>query len=127
MSVLRDWYQSGATAAMSYHERFFNFPLFHGHSTSESSVQAGALNLKERCQRILNHADIKIDGSRPWDLQIRDDRFYARVLSEGSMGLGESYMDGWWDAEALDEFFFPYFPNRPGRTVIDLERQAVGS
>jgi cyclopropane-fatty-acyl-phospholipid synthase len=94
---------------MSYHERFFNFPLFHGHSTSESSVQAGALNLKERCQRILNHADIKIDGSRPWDLQIRDDRFYARVLSEGSMGLGESYMDGWWDAEALDEFFFRIF------------------
>lgn len=94
---------------MSFHERFFNLPLFHGHSTSEASVQAGALNLKERCQQILNHADIKIGGPRPWDLQIHDDRFYARVLAEGSMGLGESYMDGWWDVEALDEFFFRIF------------------
>ena len=99
---------------MSFHERYFNFPLFHGHSTSDASVQAGSLNLKERCRRILSHADIKIDGSRPWDMKIRDDRFYARVLSEGSMGLGESYMDGWWDVEALDEFFFRIF-----RTKLD--------
>jgi cyclopropane-fatty-acyl-phospholipid synthase len=25
---------------------------------------------------------------------------------EGSLGLGESYMDGWWDCDALDELFF---------------------
>lgn len=99
---------------MSFHERFFNFELFHGHSTSTASVQPGGLNLKQRCQQILTPADIKINGSRPWDMQIHDDRFYARVLAEGSMGLGESYMDGWWDAAALDEFFFRIF-----RTKLD--------
>ncbi len=48
-------------------------------------------------------AGIRIDGERPWDLQVHDARFYRRILGGGSLALGESYMDGWWDAEALDE------------------------
>ena len=54
---------------------------------------------------ILALADIEINGERPWDIQVHDERFYRRVLSQGSLGAGESYMDGWWDVEALDEFF----------------------
>ncbi|MEX2402188.1 MAG: cyclopropane fatty acyl phospholipid synthase [Rhodothermales bacterium] len=50
--------------------------------------------------------DIRIDGSRPWDIQVHDDRFYRRVLSEDALGLGESYVEGWWDADELDAFFF---------------------
>jgi len=53
--------------------------------------------------KILSFADIRADGSRPWDLRVHDDRFYARVLANGTLGLGESYMDGWWDCDALDE------------------------
>jgi len=49
--------------------------------------------------------DIQINGTRPWDIQIHDDRFYKRVLSEDALGLGESYVEGWWDAEELDAFF----------------------
>lgn len=48
-------------------------------------------------------ADIQINGSRPWDITVHNDEFYARVLTKGSLGLGESYMDGWWDSTALDE------------------------
>ncbi len=48
-------------------------------------------------------AGVEIGGGNPWDLQVHDDRFYARLLSGGSLAAGESYMDGWWDAEALDE------------------------
>jgi len=54
-------------------------------------------------QNLLALADIRINGSRPWDIQIHNDRFYSRVLSEGTLGMGESYMDGWWDCDALDE------------------------
>jgi len=54
-------------------------------------------------QAILACADISVGGNRPWDLRVHNDRFYARVLAEGTLGLGESYMDGWWDCEALDE------------------------
>ena len=62
--------------------------------------------LQQSFSDILAPADIKINGSRPWDIQIHDNRFYKRVLSEGSLGLGESYIDGWWDVEKLDEFIF---------------------
>jgi cyclopropane-fatty-acyl-phospholipid synthase len=48
-------------------------------------------------------AGIEIGGGRPWDLQVHDERFYQRLLSDGSLAAGESYMDGWWDAKALDE------------------------
>ncbi len=57
-------------------------------------------------QNLLAQADIKINGSRPWDMQVHNEKLYARVISQGSIGLGESYMDGWWDAQALDQFFY---------------------
>jgi cyclopropane-fatty-acyl-phospholipid synthase len=52
---------------------------------------------------LLALADIRINGSRPWDIQVHDQRFFSRVLAFGTLGFGESYMDGWWDCEALDE------------------------
>lgn len=55
---------------------------------------------------LLRCADIRLNGYQPWDLQVFDERFYDRALREGSLGLGEAYMDGWWDAPALDEFFY---------------------
>src|ERR1700747_880031 len=48
-------------------------------------------------------ADIRIDGTRPWDIQVHDRHFFNRVLASGTLGFGESYMDGWWDCDALDE------------------------
>ena len=54
---------------------------------------------------ILALADIRMNGHRTWDIQVHDPRFYQRLLSEGSLGAGESFMDGWWDADALDEVF----------------------
>jgi cyclopropane-fatty-acyl-phospholipid synthase len=56
-------------------------------------------------RRILALADIEINGARPWDIRVHDEGFYDRVLTQGSLGLGESYMDGWWDSPQLDEFF----------------------
>jgi len=48
-------------------------------------------------------AGIEVNGSNPWDIQVHDQRFYKRVITEVELGLGESYMDGWWDVEKLDE------------------------
>lgn len=56
-------------------------------------------------QEMLDIADIKINGSRPFDIAVKNPDFYKRVLREGSLGLGESYMDGWWECERLDMFF----------------------
>lgn len=62
--------------------------------------------LKEVAQKLLSQAGIEINGKNSWDIQVKDDRFYGRVLKEKSLGLGESYMDGWWETPALDQFIF---------------------
>ena len=54
-------------------------------------------------RQALKTADIEINGLRPWDLQVKNEAFYGRVLREGSLGFGEAYMDGWWECEQLDE------------------------
>lgn len=55
--------------------------------------------------RLLALADIQINGDRPWDIQLYNTNFYKRILRDGSIGLAESYMDGWWDCAQLDEMF----------------------
>ena len=58
---------------------------------------------KQIARDLLALADIHLDGDRPWDLHIRDERFFSRVLRDGSLAFGESYTDGWWDSNHLDE------------------------
>ncbi|HEB11049.1 MAG TPA: cyclopropane fatty acyl phospholipid synthase [Spirochaetales bacterium] len=50
-------------------------------------------------------AGVTVNGDKPYDITIHDRRFYRRALNEQALGLGESYMDGWWDCPALDQFF----------------------
>lgn len=60
---------------------------------------------KQAVDHLLEGTGVVLNGPNVWDPQIHDDRFYDRVLSQGTLGLGESYMDGWWDAESLDVLF----------------------
>ncbi|MEA1970391.1 MAG: cyclopropane fatty acyl phospholipid synthase [Thermodesulfobacteriota bacterium] len=60
---------------------------------------------KQQVEELLSDVDVKINGFRPWDIKVHNEKLYQRVLSQGSMGLGEAYMDGWWDCDKLDEFF----------------------
>jgi cyclopropane-fatty-acyl-phospholipid synthase len=53
---------------------------------------------------LLAKADIQVGGNRPWDLQVNDERIWTRLLRDGTLGAGESYVDGWWDTPALDQF-----------------------
>jgi len=64
---------------------------------------------------LFSQADIKINGNRPWDIRIKNDSFFDRVAACGSLGLGESYMDGWWECDALDQFFFKFLRNKLDR------------
>jgi cyclopropane-fatty-acyl-phospholipid synthase len=60
---------------------------------------------ERRAREWLDVAGITPNGNQPWDLQVHDRRLYARVMRQGSLGLGEAYMDGWWDCPELDSFF----------------------
>lgn len=66
----------------------------------------GALKMKESIVRLANLAGIEINGSRLWDIQVLDERFYKRVSADPLLGLGEAYIDGWWECAQLDEMFF---------------------
>lgn len=65
-------------------------------------------------EQMLERADIRIGGNRPWDIQVHDRRVFGRILARGSLGLGESYVEGWWDCEAVDEFFARILNARQG-------------
>lgn len=60
---------------------------------------------KKILKEILSSAGIKINGRNPWDIKVRHEKFYQRVLVQGSLGLGESYMDKWWDCQKIDQLF----------------------
>ena len=52
-------------------------------------------------EKLCVNAEIKLGT----DVIIHDANSYKRVITNGSLGLGESYMEGWWDAPHLDQVF----------------------
>ncbi len=63
-------------------------------------------NYKKLLKNLLESADIKINGNNPWDIQVKDERFYKRAITEVELGFGEAYMAGWWESEKIDELIF---------------------
>jgi cyclopropane-fatty-acyl-phospholipid synthase len=57
-------------------------------------------------RQLLDLAGVELNGKNPWDIQVHNPNIYDRVLNEAGLGLGESYMDGWWDCEALDQLIY---------------------
>ncbi len=72
---------------------------------------------KEAVEKLLSLAGITIDGGNPWDIKVHNDDLYRHVLAWGSLGLGESYMAGWWDCDKLDEFFYRILRADLGRYI----------
>lgn len=82
----------------------------------------GKLRYKHLLQNLLNRADVWIDGDRPWDPHVHNPDFYRRILTGGSLAVGESYMDGWWDCDQLGEFF-----SRVLRVHMDAQFQKMAN
>ncbi len=59
--------------------------------------------MKETLQKLLDAADIRVNGDRPWDIRVHDERLWRRAFLYGNNGLGDGYVDGWWDCRAIDE------------------------
>lgn len=62
-------------------------------------------NAKKHITDLLSFAGITINGTNPGDIQVHSENFYKKVLTGGTLALGETYMEKWWDCEHLDEFF----------------------
>ena len=63
------------------------------------------MTAKQTIQEYLSLAGVQLNGNRPWDIKVNHPKFYSKVLAGGSLALGESYMDGWWECRRPDEFF----------------------
>lgn len=69
-------------------------------STKKSTRKA-----KRIVTELLSSIGLTINGPNPWDIQVKNERLYQRILVGGSLQLGTAYMDGWFECEQLDTFF----------------------
>jgi cyclopropane-fatty-acyl-phospholipid synthase len=88
---------------------------------------------KNSIKALLAKAGIEINGKKDWDIQVHNESLFQRVIAEGSIGLGESYMDGWWNVKRLDEFFHRIFKHKlneqaevtPGNIALFLQSKLL--
>lgn len=71
-------------------------PSYHGRQPAEPP---------RALARLAERAGVRFNGDAAWDIQVLEPRLYSRILRQGSLGLGEAYMDGWWECGRLDELF----------------------
>jgi len=64
------------------------------------------MGAKHVIQDLTSQMGIGINGNRPWDVRVHNDEFYDRVLKGGTLALGETYMEGWWDTDNLHEMLY---------------------
>lgn len=83
-----------------------------------SSSNQPPVVLQELCAR----AGICINGSAPWDIRVKDKQVYEQVLSRGSLGFGETYIEGLWECSRLDEFFTRLLKTEPVRHLPGMAR-----
>jgi len=82
---------------------------------------------KAALDALLAEAGIQVNGEGAMDIRIRDPRFYDAVLGGWSLGLGESWMQGWWDCERLDELVCQLLRHRTDeRPIAWLTRLRLG-
>ena len=62
--------------------------------------------LRQRVIALMETAGVHPDGPGDCDPAIHDEHFHGRILREGSLGLGDSYMDGWWSVRSLDGMLY---------------------
>ena len=61
------------------------------------------MSSKELCLSILEKAGVPINSHEPWSIHVKNEKLWDRVASQHQLGLGEAYMDGWWECQAVDE------------------------
>lgn len=72
-------------------------------ATTQANTNSDLHSVPRILRELLNNAGIKVNGNNPWDMRVQDARAYDQILSKWSLGLGESYVNGYWDCERLDD------------------------
>ena len=75
-------------------------------ATTWNLSQSNSGRLRRTLEELLEGCGVQINGNNPWDIRVFNEDFYARVLHQGSLGFGESYMERWWDVGDLEELVY---------------------
>ena len=102
---------------MSEHERYFN----HSATNTGNAVIPPPI-----LEELASCAGVEFNGSSPWDIQVHDSRLFQRILSQGSLGFGEAYMDALWDTKALDELMYRLMKADAGMKLVGRAKLRLG-
>ncbi|MCL1125684.1 cyclopropane fatty acyl phospholipid synthase [Shewanella surugensis] len=73
-------------------------------SSEQVVVNQRHLAAKTLFESLIKPSGIRVNGNQPYDIQVKNPKFYHRVIHQGNLGLGEAYMEGWWECERIDLF-----------------------
>lgn len=62
------------------------------------------MKYEQLVSEIFGKAGVTINGNKPYDIQVNDERTFQKIIAQQNLGLGESYMNGWWTCQQIDEF-----------------------
>src|SRR5579884_1996434 len=82
-----------ALKSTSVREGFEQSSFQHSTDRGDSRAFVAHSVAEARVVELLRIAGIQVNGNQPWDIQVHDARFFDRVLAQGTLGAGESYMD----------------------------------
>jgi cyclopropane-fatty-acyl-phospholipid synthase len=113
------------------HERARDSATGNTRGARQRVEKAGHGLLGQAYARLLEQAGIAVNGPHDWDMQVHDTRLWRRMLLHGTLGLGDAYVDGWWDVAHLDQFIaravrarlddrIPNLPKRLGAVSVAL-------
>jgi cyclopropane-fatty-acyl-phospholipid synthase len=77
--------------------------------------------VKKKVLSFLSGLDISVNGSASCNIEIHDARFYSSLALRGSLGLGESYIEGWWDADPIDEFLLRLIEGKADKNFLSVD------
>ncbi|MGC6520757.1 MAG: cyclopropane fatty acyl phospholipid synthase [Candidatus Puniceispirillaceae bacterium] len=73
--------------------------------------------VETRVKNLAALAGVTVNGAGAGDIRIKDKRTFTLVARQGTLGLGEAYMAGYWDCDDLETFFEKVFTANLGRSV----------
>ncbi len=76
---------------------------------------------------LFEEAGLRIGSSKENDVVVHDNRFFKEVLLKGSIGLGDSYADGVWDASSVDYVVFALIKSGVYNSTLAQIYDSVGS
>lgn len=68
-------------------------------------------------QSLLSSVGVALNGPQPYDIHVNNPAMFKLIRRQGTLGLGDAYIHGWWDCRALDALFRRLFS-------ADLTRRA---